>query len=115
MSTWATCSSWTGSTSTSVYAALDWLLAGQARIEGNLAARHLEEASLVLWDVTSTYFEGRSCPLARRGHSRDGKSDRPQIVFGVLTNGDGCPVAVEVYEGNTADPRTIASQVQKLK
>ncbi len=97
------------------YAALDWLFARQARIEAKLATRHLSDASLVLWDVSSTYFEGRACPLARRGHSRDGKSDRPQIVFGVLTNGDGCPVAVEVYEGNTADPRTIASQVEKLK
>lgn len=97
------------------YAALDWLLAAQPRIEAKLAARHLGEASLVLWDVTSTYFEGQCCPLARRGHSRDGKSDRPQIVFGVLTNADGCPVAVEVYEGNTADPRTVASQVEKLR
>lgn len=97
------------------YAALDWLLAAQPRIEAKLAKRYLSEASLVLWDVTSTYFEGRACPLARRGHSRDGKADRPQIVFGVLTNGDGCPVAVEVYEGNTADPLTLASQVQKVK
>ena len=97
------------------YAALDWLLAAQPRIEAKLAKRHLSEGSLVLWDVTSTYFEGRACPLARRGHSRDGKADRPQIVFGVLTNGDGCPIAVEVYEGNTADPRTVASQVQKVK
>lgn len=97
------------------YAALDWLLAAQPRIEAKLANRHLSEGSLVLWDVTSTYFEGGACPLARRGHSRDEKSDRPQIVFGVLTTGDGCPVAVDVYEGNTADPRTVASQVQKVK
>jgi hypothetical protein len=97
------------------YAALDWLLAAQPRIEAKLASRHLSEGSLVLWDVTSTYFEGRACPLARRGHSRDDKSDRPQIVFGVLTNGDGCPVAVDVYEGNTADPRTVAAQVEKVK
>lgn len=97
------------------YAALDWLLAAQPRIESKLAARHLGEASLVLWDVTSAYFEGHCCPLARRGHSRDGQSDRPQIVFGVLTTADGCPVAVEVYEGNTADPRTVASQVEKLR
>lgn len=97
------------------YAALDWLFARQARIEAKLATRHLRDASLVLWDVTSAYFEGRACPLARRGHSRDGKSDRPQIVFGVLTNGEGCPVACEVYEGNTADPRTVASQVEKVK
>jgi len=97
------------------YAALDWLLAAQPRIEAKLAKRHLSEGSLVLWDVTSTYFEGRACPLARRGHSRDGKADRPQIVFGVLTNGDGCPIAVEVYEGNTADPVTVAGQVKKVK
>jgi hypothetical protein len=97
------------------YAALDWLLAAQPRIEAKLANRHLGEGSLVLWDVTSTYFEGRTCPLARRGHSRDGKADRPQIVFGVLTNGDGCPIAVEVYEGNTADPLTVAAQVEKVK
>jgi hypothetical protein len=97
------------------YAALDWLLAAQSRIEAKLAKRHLSEGSLVLWDVTSTYFEGGACPLARRGHSRDGKADRPQIVFGVLTNGEGCPIAVEVYEGNTADPLTVAAQVAKVK
>ena len=97
------------------YAALDWLLARQARIENKLAQRHLVEASLVLWDVTSTYFEGHCCPLARRGYSRDGKTDRAQIVFGVLTDGEGCPIAVEVFEGNTADPNTVASQVQKLQ
>jgi transposase len=97
------------------YAALDWLLAAQPRIEAKLAKRHLSEGRLVLWDVTSTYFEGRACPLAWRGHSRDGKADRPQIVFGVLTNGDGCPIAVEVYEGNTADPVTVAGQVKKVK
>lgn len=96
------------------YAALDWLLAAQPRIEAKLATRHLREGSLVLWDVTSTYFEGRACPLARRGHSRDGRTDRPQIVFGVLTTSDGCPVAVEVFEGNTADPRTVAAQVEKV-
>lgn len=97
------------------YAALDWLLAAQPRIEAKLAERHLSDASLVLWDVTSTYFEGHACPLAHHGHSRDGKADRPQIVFGVLTNGEGCPIAVEVYAGNTADPRTVASQVKKVK
>jgi len=97
------------------YAALDWLLAAQPRIEAKLATRHLSEGSLVLWDVTSTYFEGGACPLARRGHSRDDKSDRPQIVFGVLTDGEGCPIAVDVYAGNTADPRTVAAQVEKVK
>ncbi len=96
-------------------AALDWLRARQARIESKLAERHLADASLVLWDVTSTYFEGHCCPLARRGYSRDGKTDRAQIVFGVLTEGEGCPVAVEVFEGDTADPKTLGSQVQKLQ
>ena len=97
------------------YAALDWLGARQARIEAKLAARHLQEGSLVLWDVTSTYFEGQCCALARRGYSRDGRTDRAQIVFGVLTNAEGCPVAVEVFAGNTADPNTLTSQVHKLQ
>lgn len=97
------------------YAALDWLRARQARIEAKLAARHLQEGSLVLWDVTSTYFEGQCCALARRGYSRDGRTDRAQIVLGVLTNAEGCPLAVEVFEGNTADPNTLTSQVHKLQ
>jgi hypothetical protein len=97
------------------YEAMDWLLERQSRIETTLARRHLSEGSLVLYDVSSTYFEGRRCPLARIGHSRDGKRDRPQIVFGLLTNAEGCPVAVEVFEGNTGDPTTLASQVEKLR
>jgi len=84
-----------------LYAALDWLLARQGAIEQALARRHLQAGQLVLYDVTSTYFEGRRCPLAKRGHSRDGKRDKLQIVFGVLTNAAGCPVAVEVFDGNT--------------
>lgn len=97
------------------YAAMDWLLERQSAIEDALAKRHLADGALVLYDVTSTYFEGRRCPLAKRGHSRDGKKDKRQIVIGLLTNGEGCPVAVEVFEGNTGDPRTVAAQVQKLQ
>jgi hypothetical protein len=98
-----------------LYAAMDWLLARQERVEHALAGRHLVNGTLVLYDVSSTYFEGRTCPLAARGYSRDGQRDKLQIVFGLLTNGDGCPVAVEVFEGNTADPTTVASQIRKLK
>ena len=98
-----------------LYAALDWLLSQQSRIENRLAHRHLSPGTLVLYDVSSTYFEGRTCPLARRGYSRDGKRDKLQIVFGLLCASNGCPVAVEVFEGNTADPATLAAQVDKLK
>ncbi len=98
-----------------LYLALDWLLGRQADIEQRLARRHLREGTLVLYDVSSTYFEGRTCPLARLGHSRDGKRDKLQIVFGLLCAADGCPVAVEVFEGNTADPSTVTAQVEKLK
>jgi transposase len=98
-----------------LYAALDWLLSQQSRIENRLAQRHLSQGTLVLYDVSSTWFEGRTCPLARRGYSRDGKRDKLQIVFGLLCASDGCPVAVEVFEGNTADPRTLAVQIDKLK
>jgi transposase len=98
-----------------LYAAMDWLLSRQARIEDQLAARHLQEGSMVLYDVTSTYFEGRHCPLARHGHSRDERPGNLQIVFGLLTNHEGCPVAVEVFEGNTGDPKTVAAQIRKLR
>ena len=98
-----------------LYAALDWLLPRQARLEAALARRHLAEGTLVLYDVTSTYFEGRTCPLAQHGHARGGKRGKLQIVFGLLTNAEGCPVAVEVFAGNTADPRTLAPQVQKVR
>ena len=98
-----------------LYAALDWLLSQQSRIERRLAQRHLSHGTLVLYDVSSTWFEGRTCPLARRGYSRDGKRDKLQIVFGLLCASDGCPVAVEVFEGNTGDPGTLAAQVDKLK
>lgn len=98
-----------------LYQAMDWLLTRQARVEQALARRHLTDGGLVLYDVTSTYFEGRKCPLAKFGHSRDGRRDKLQIVFGLLTNGDGCPVAVEVFEGNTGDPKTLPAQIQKLR
>jgi transposase len=98
-----------------LYEAMDWLLIRQARIEAALAKRHLREGTLVLYDVSSTYFEGRRCPLARIGHSRDGRFDRPQIVFGLLTDAEGCPVASEVFAGNTGDPKTVLLQVKKLR
>ena len=98
-----------------LYAAMDWLLPQQARIEQVLAKRHLAEESLVLYDLTSTYFEGRHCPLAKLGHSRDDKKGKLQVVFGLMTNGEGCPVAVEVYAGNTSDPKTVSDQVTKLR
>src|SRR5437879_3067079 len=100
---------------TQLYHAMDWLLVHQQKIENALAKRHLSEGSLILYDVSSTYFEGRHCPLARFGHSRDERSGNLQIVFGLLTNAEGCPVAVEVFEGNTGDPKTVASQVNKLR
>ena len=100
---------------TELYSAMDWLLARQPRIERELARRELQDGAMVLYDLTSTYFEGRHCPLAKLGHSRDDKSGTPQIVFGLLTNAQGCPVAVEVFEGNTADPKTVATQVDKLR
>lgn len=98
-----------------LYRSLDWLLERQQSIENALAKRHLSEGSLILYDVSSTYFEGRHCPLAHFGHSRDERSGNLQIVFGLLTNAEGCPVAVEVFEGNTGDPTTVASQVSKLR
>lgn len=98
-----------------LYEAMDWLGAKQKKIEKKLARRHLAEGSLVLYDITSTYFEGHTCPLAEYGHSRDGKKDKLQIVFGLLCNSEGCPVAVEVFEGNTGDPSTLKSQINKLR
>jgi len=100
---------------TELYQAMDWLLPRQPRIEQQLAKRQLCNGGLVLYDLTSTYFEGRHCPLGKLGHSRDDKSGKPQIVFGLLTNAQGCPVAVEVFAGNTADPKTVAAQVNKLR
>jgi hypothetical protein len=98
-----------------LYGAMDWLLERQPRIEKGLAKRHVSEGSLVLYDLTSTYFEGHCCPLAQLGYSRDGKRGLAQIVFGLLTDAQGCPIAVEVFAGNTGDPSTVASQVEKLR
>src|SRR5487761_1912191 len=100
---------------TELYSAMDWLLTRQPRIERGLAKRELQDGAMVLYDLTSTYFEGRHCPLAKLGHSRDDKAGTPQIVFGLLTNAEGCPVAVEVFDGNTSDPKTVATQVDKLR
>jgi DDE family transposase len=98
-----------------LYAALDWLLARQGAIETALAKRHLQNGTLVLYDVSSSYMEGRCCPLAKRGYSRDGKKGTLQIVYGLLCAPDGCPVAIEVFDGNTGDPTTLAPQIAKLK
>ena len=98
-----------------LYAALDWLLERQPAIEAALAKRHLTNGTLVLYDVSSSYMEGRCCPLAQRGYSRDGRKGTLQIVYGLLCAADGCPVAIEVFDGNTADPMTLAKQVEKLK
>ena len=98
-----------------LYRAMDWLLKRQGRIERHLAAEHLQDGALVLCDVTSVYFEGSKCPLARLGYSRDGKRGKRQIVFALLTNREGCPVAVEVFRGNTADPGTLGAQLKKLR
>src|SRR3954463_1275952 len=97
-----------------LYAAMDWLLDRQKTIETKLAKRHLTEGGLVLYDVTSSYYEGKTCPLARYGHDRDGKTGRPIIVYGTLTDADGRPVAVQVYAGNTGDPTTVPDQVETL-
>jgi hypothetical protein len=98
-----------------LYAAMDWVEARQAKIEKALAERHLHDGTFVLYDVSSSYFEGRTCPLAAIGHSRDGKKGSLQIVFGLLCNADGCPVAIEVYEGNTGDPTTLKDQIEKVR
>jgi Transposase DDE domain len=98
-----------------LYSALDWLLERQPAIETGLAKRHLSNGPLVLYDVSSSYMEGRCCPLAKRGYSRDGRKGTLQIIYGLLCAADGCPVAIEVFEGNTADPMTLATQVEKLK
>jgi hypothetical protein len=98
-----------------LYRALDWLHAAQPAIERRLARQHLADSTLVLYDLTSTWLTGHCCELAARGHSRDGKRDDPQIVFGLVCTPAGCPIAVEVFKGNTADPATVAAQVTKLK
>ena len=97
------------------YAAMDWLLARQDRIQKKLAARHLKADGLVLYDLSSSYFEGVTCPLARRGYSRDGKRGTLQVNYGLMTDDRGCPVAVTVHEGNTADPVTLMPEITRLK
>jgi transposase len=98
-----------------LYAALDWLNERQGAIESALAKRHLKGGTLVLYDVSSSYVEGRCCPLAKRGYNRDGKKGKAQIVYGLLCAADGCPIAIEVFDGNTGDPKTVADQVAKIK
>jgi transposase len=98
-----------------LYAALDWLLTRQKRIENKLAKRHLTEGTRVLYDVSSSSYFGHTCLLARLGHNRDGRRDLPCIVYGVLTDVQGRPLAVEVYPGNTGDPTTVPDQVEKLR
>ena len=97
------------------YAAMDWLLERQAKVEDALAKRHLSSGCTVLYDLSSSYFEGSTCPLAKYGYSRDHRKDRPQVQYGLLCNEDGIPVAIEVVEGNTGDPKTIPAQVARLK
>lgn len=98
-----------------LYAALDWLLQRQGRIEKKLAARHLGNDALALYDLSSSYFEGTTCPLAALGHNRDGKKGKLQVNYGLLTNAQGIPVAVSVFEGNTADPKTVLAQVRRVR
>jgi hypothetical protein len=98
-----------------LYSAMDWLQDRQIRIEDKLAARHLEDGSLILYDVSSSFYTGTQCPLADFGHNRDGNNGYPQIVYGLLCNDAGCPVAAEVFKGNTGDPTTLASQVEKVR
>jgi hypothetical protein len=98
-----------------LYDALDWLLERQPAIEKTLARKHLADGVLVLYDVTSSYLEGRCCPLAKLGYNRDGKKGKLQIVYGLLCAADGCPVAVEVFDGDTGDPKTLSAQIAKVK
>lgn len=98
-----------------LYGALDWLRSRQNSIEAALGRRHFSDGTVVLYDVTSAYFEGRCCPLAQLGHNRDGKKGKRQIIFGLLCSRDGLPVAVEVFKGNMGDPKTLASQITKIR
>ncbi|MCK4391854.1 IS1634 family transposase, partial [Candidatus Bipolaricaulota bacterium] len=98
-----------------LYQAMDWLVKRQGRIEKKLAARHLKEGGLVLYDLSSSYFEGEACPLAARGHNRNGKKGKLQVNYGLLTDPRGCPVSVSVHSGDTGDPTTLMPQVKKVK
>ena len=104
-----------GADENELYGAMDWLVARQAKIEDALAKRHLTNGCLVLYDVSSSYFEGKTCPLARFGYSRDHRGDRMQITYGLLCSADGCPVAVEVFDGATNDHQTVGNQIETLK
>ena len=98
-----------------LYQSKDWLLERQGKIEKKLAKRHLKEGGLVLFDLTSSYFEGVTCPLAKRGYSRDRKPGTLQVNYGLLTDERGCPVSVSVFDGNTGDPKTLLPQMEKTK
>ena len=98
-----------------LYGALDWLLERQTRIENKLAGKHLSEGTLILYDVTSSYYTGHRSELVQFGYNRDGKRSFPQIVYGLLCNAEGCPIAIEVFAGNTSDPKTLGAQVRKVR
>ncbi|MFQ5561338.1 MAG: IS1634 family transposase [Nitrospinota bacterium] len=97
-----------------LYTAMDWLVQNQSKIEGKLAKRHLKDGALALYDISSSYYEGRTCPLIAFGHNRDGKKGKQIIVYGLMADADGRPIAMDVYPGNTADPTTIPDQIEKL-
>jgi len=105
----------TGCDEDDLYAAMDWVLERKDEIENTLATRHLSNGTLVLYDVSSAAFEGHSCPLGKIGHARDGVKGRLQIVYGLLCSTAGAPIAIEVFDGNTADPKTLTAQIEKLK
>lgn len=105
----------TGMCEDDLYSAMDWLLKRQDKIENALAQRHLQNGSMVLYDISSSYYEGHTCPLAEFGHNRDKKAGHKIIVYGLMTDDAGCPVAVNVYPGNTGDPNTVPDQVEKLQ
>lgn len=94
---------------------MDWLFKRQTRIENKLAKKHLHEGTLVLYDVSSSYYTGKQSELIKMGYNRDGKPGEPQIVYGLLCAPDGCPIAIEVFPGNTADPTTFTAQVNKVR
>ncbi len=104
-----------GANEDDLYSAMDWLLERQGNIEKKMAKRHLQENGLALYDLTSSYFEGETCPLAALGHNRDGKKGKLQVNYGLLTNRQGIPVSVSVFKGNTGDPKTLLPQVTKMK
>jgi hypothetical protein len=98
-----------------LYDAMDWLLQRQGHIERKLAQRHLRNDSPILYDMSSSSYTGSHCSLAMFGHNRDGANGDPQVNYGLLCNAQGCPVAIEVFEGSTADPATLEAQVQKIR